>query len=152
MGDHRNRMTSKAVLVCCVLFPIGCGMDEYSSATDVYKATFGDKPGLPVRGLQAYGQAFADSSTCYLRFQAPQTQLEAMLGDKFIPMTDSEFESRISGASIAGPTPVWWKPFTGSPTVFLRSGIFHPGFTQGQALVSYDPKTQIVHIYWDGLD
>jgi hypothetical protein len=66
-------------------------------------------------------------------------------------LTLAEFESRIAGAHISGPTPDWWTPLEDSPTVF-QSGAFHPGFSSGQALVSYDPSSQVANAYWDGVD
>ena len=131
----------------------GCGdPEEYASPAEVFEATFGVKPPPAILGLQAYGRAFGDNSTCYLRFRTSRAQLNGLIGPTFVPITAAQFASDISGAGIAGPIPPWWKPMAGAPTVFLRSGGFHPGFTQGQALVSYDPASQVAHVYWDGLD
>jgi hypothetical protein len=131
----------------------GCGnLEEYSTPTEVFEATFGAKPGPTVRGLQAYGRAFRDNSMCCLRFQVPRSQLNALLGTSFTTLTGDEFAARISNAGISGPIPVWWKPLAGTSTVFLESGAFPPGFTQSQALVSYDPTSRTAHVYWDGSD
>ena len=147
------RAISRAVIVWLALVPSGCSsLEEYGSPVEVFEVTFGVKPAPPIRGLQAYGRTFADNSTCYLKFQAPLPQLNGLLGPTFTKLTPSEFRSRISGAGICGPTPAWWTPLAGSPTGFLESRAFHPGFTQGQALVSYDPTSQVAHVYWDGMD
>ena len=93
-----------------------------------------------------------DGSACYLRFKTSRARLNGLIGPSFEPIAADPFESNISGAGIAGPTPPWWKPPAGTPIVFLRSSGFHPGFTRGQALVSYDPASQVTHVYPDGLD
>jgi hypothetical protein len=147
------RGRSGAAIVLIALVSSGCGsLEEYGSPVEVFEATFGVKPPPSIKGLQAYGRAFADNSTCYLRFQVPRPQLNGLLGPTFMALTHGEFESRIAGAGIFGPTPAWWLPLAGTPTIFLTSGALHPGFTQGQALVSYDPTSQVVHVYWDGMD
>lgn len=148
-------MRRSAVLAaaCMASAIVGCGdLEEYGTYADVFQATFGTRPPPAIRGLRAYGRAFGDNSTCYLRFMTPRAQLDGLIGPGFAPITADEFESSISGAGIAGPTPPWWKPLAGTPTVFLRSGGFHPGFSRGRALVSYDPASGVAHVYWDGLD
>ena len=37
-------------------------------------------------------------------------------------------------------------------TIFLHSGSFHPGFSQGQAIIAYVPAVQVANFYWDGID
>lgn len=132
---------------------LGCGdPEEHASLAYVFEATFGVKPSSAIQGLQAHGRAFGDNSACYLRFRVSRAQLNGLLGPSFVPITAAQFESNISGAGIAGPTPPLWTPLAGTPTVFLLSSGFHPGFSQSQALVSYDPASQVAHVYWDGLD
>ena len=144
---------SNAAIAGLALLLSGCGdLEEYGSPGDVFEATFGVKPGPSIQGLQAEGRAFRDSSTCYLRFRSPLPQLNGLLGASFTKLTADEFASKTPGAGISGPTPAWWTPLAGSPTVFLESGAFHPGFTQGRAFVSYDPSSQVAHLYWDGID
>jgi hypothetical protein len=147
------KANSGAAILLIALLTSGCGrLEEYGSPAEVFEVTFGVKPAPSILGFQAYGRAFADNSACYLRFQVPRAQLNGRLGATFKTLTLGEFESRIAGAQISGPTPAWWLPLAGTPTVFLTSAAFHPGFTQGQALVSYDPSSQVVHCYWDGMD
>lgn len=135
---------SNAAIAGLALLLAGCGdLEEYGSPGDVFEATFGVKPGPSIQG---------DNSTCHLRFRSPLPQLNGLLGASFTKLTADEFASKTSGAGISGPTPAWWTPLAGSPTVFLESGAFHPGFTQGRAFVSYDPSSQVAHLYWDGVD
>jgi hypothetical protein len=127
-------------------------IEEYPDPQSVYQATFDAPPGPGVSILQAYGRAFRDSSTCYLRLKATPTAFGALTAIGFTPITADDYRTKIQGGSIRGPLLSWWNPLTDSPTVFLYSGTFHPGFTSGQAIVAYEPTVQIVNFYWDGLD
>jgi hypothetical protein len=145
------RWISRVGIVWMAFVSAGCGnLEEYGSSGEVFEATFHVQPPASIRRLQAYGRTFADNSTCYLRFQISQPQLNGLLGTSFTTLTLDEF--RISGGSIAGPVPAWWTPLAGSPTVLLRSGAFQRGYSQQQALVSYDPSSQVAHVYWNASD
>ncbi len=64
------RAISRAVIVWLALIPSGCSdPEEYGSPVEVFEATLGVKPVPSIRALQAYGRTFADTSTCYLKFQ-----------------------------------------------------------------------------------
>ena len=89
---------------------------------------------------------------CYLRLKATPTAFASLTTNGFMPMTLREYKARTLGGAISGPTPPWWNPLKDAPTIFLSSGSFHPTFSRGQAIVAYDPVSQIVNFYWDGID
>jgi hypothetical protein len=142
-----------AVMAITSPFATGCGsLEEYPDPTTVFQVTFNAPPGPGISILQANGRAFADNSVCYLRLQASPTAFASLTAKGFTPITRSQYHAKIQGGGIFGPHPSWWNPLKDAPAVFLYSGSFHPGFTQGQALVAYDPTLQIANFYWDGMD
>jgi len=142
-----------AAMAVAVSVDTGCGsLEDYPDPTSVFQATFNALPGPGISILEANGRAFADNSTCYLRLQASPAAFSALTATRFTPITGKEYQVKIQNGSIFGPLPSWWNPLKDTPTVFLYSTSFHPGFTRGQAIVAYDPTLQIMNFYWDGMD
>lgn len=139
-------------LASSVFIP-GCGDPEaFGSPASVFRASFGVDPDPSIMDLRGEGRGYADSTTCYLKFRATRPTLDRLLGDSFADLTAGQFGAKTAGATIAGPSPSWWTPLAGSPTVFLESANFHPPHARGKALVSYDPASQVAYMYWDGSD
>ena len=144
---------SRAAIVGLALLPVGCGaFDDVPTSAQVYESTFGAPPGPSIEDLQAFGRTFANHVLCYLKFRTSREQLDRLIGSRFAERTSSEFGTKISGGGIVGPIPTWWQPMAGSPTEFFESHTFHPGCKTGRALISYDSKSQVVHMYWDGTE
>ena len=143
-------------LFLMILFTIAFGCNgnlvQYSDAESVYVATFNSPPPQGITGLRATGFAFGDNSANYLRFKAPISIVNRLVGKTFAPITAATFASETSGAGITGPTPPWWAPTTSATTKYYSSTGFHPSFASGQAYYSYDSSSQLIHLYWDGLD
>lgn len=131
---------------------LGNSIERFPSPEECYRVTFGMGPGHSVSGLQGEGRAFRDSGHCYLRFRITEPDLTSLLGGQFRTIAREEFIAETAGAALFGPAPAWWTPLSGKPTTFMRSEGFHPSFSRGRAFLSYDAGTQIVHLYWDGLD
>src|SRR5215813_2068655 len=106
---------------------VGCGkLEEYPNPKSVYNATFGMAPSAQVANLQAYGTSFRDSGHCYLRFNAPYSFLQTLVGTRFTEVSAASFVESTSNAGITGPTPSWWTPPTNSTSKFFSSTNFHP--------------------------
>ena len=131
----------------------GCGkLDEYPTSESVFRATFGKAPPGQIANLQASGKTFRDSAHCYLRFTAPYPVVQSLAGGSFTEISAAPFASNTCNAAIVGPTPRWWAPSTNVASKFFSSSSFHPSFSQGEAFLAYDPRNQVVHFYWDGID
>ena len=131
----------------------GCGsLEDYPDPASVFQATFNGPPWTGISILNANGRAYGDSSTCYLRLQASPAVFTTWTVTRFTPITGKEYQVKTQNGSIFGPLPSWWNPLKDTPTVFLYSTSFHPGFTRGQAIVTYNPTLQIMNLYWDGMD
>ena len=142
---------TRAVIVGLALLPLGCGaFDDVPTSAQVFESTFGAPPGPSIGDLQAFGRTYGNNVLCYLKFRTSREPLDRLLGSTFKELTDREFRAKASGAGVVGPIPTWWQPMAGSPTDFLESHVFHPGCKAGHALVSYDSRSQVVHMYWDG--
>ena len=129
----------------------GCqDMDKYPSATACFVGAFGHSPGPEISQLQGEGAAFRDSGYMYLRFTTSRSRLSRLLGSDFRPLSREEFKHDTDG--IQGPSPDWWRPLTSLRSYFYTSNSFHPEFSQGHAFVAYDPETNTVFWYWDGID
>jgi hypothetical protein len=152
----RVRFTIRRMIaVAAVMLPPVCGcssLEEYPDPGSVFQATFNVPPGPGVTILQAYGRAFGDNASCYLRLKATPAAFMALTSVGFTPITRREYRERIQGGGIVGPLPKWWNPLADNPSVFLSSGSFHPGYREGQSVVAYNPETQITTFYWDGND
>ena len=155
MRLHSLQFTASLIPALAAVMAPGCGCgsaEEYPDPGSVFQATFNAPPGPGVSIHQAHGRAFGDNATCYLRLKASPPAFTSLTAAGFTPISPGDFKVRTQGGAISGPTPPWWDPMQDTPTVFLHSGRFHPGFSRGQAIVAYDPTSQIVNIYWDGMD
>jgi hypothetical protein len=115
-------MVRRLMAIAAVLYPLlsGCGsLEEFPDTGSVFEATFGTRPGPGVTILQAYGQAFGDNTTAYLRLKASPAAFAALRAIRFMPITAGNFKAKTQGASNSGPTPTWWSPLKDSPTIFL---------------------------------
>ncbi len=143
----------RACMLIMILCASGCvDIEKIHSGDSCYEATFGTSPPTTISSLHGEGRAFRDSGHAYLKFEVPKKVLMALIGSHFSPITRTEFTDRTSNAGITGPTPTWWTPFAGSPSLFMESNTFHPTFFSGEAFLSYDVTTQVVCFYWDGVD
>jgi hypothetical protein len=105
-----------------------------------------------ISDVQYDGRDWRNSANVYLRFRTPRALLLKLIGPGFHPISRDVFRRGTENAGIIGPTPSWWRPLAGSPTLLLYSTSFHPGgFSRGQAYVSYDDSTHVAHVYWDGI-
>ena len=141
---------NKPQLLLLLLLATVCScadLDRYPDAESVFQATFNSLPPKDVTGLQGDGHAFRDNSTNYLRFNAPPSTVQRLVGKTFAPTTAATFRDGISRK-----LPPWWKPTANSMTKFYSSPGFHPTFSSGDAFYSYDSNAQLVHLYWNGLD
>jgi len=141
----------------CILLMIICSagcvdISKYPTPESTYEVTFGTLPPTTISGLQGEGSAFRDSGYAYLKFKVSQKVLMTLIGSSFAPISRTQFSSRTSNGAIKGPTPRWWTPLAGKPTLFMESKAFHPSFSSGEAFLSYDAATQVVCFYWDGSD
>jgi hypothetical protein len=156
MKSTRTQLLAwRRIVVAPVLFTLvgGCSsLEEYPDPGSVFEATFGARPGPGVAILQAYGRAFGDNAAAYLRLKASPAAFAALTARGFMPIPAAEYQTEIQGGSLAGPIPTWWAPLKDSPTIFLFATRFHPGYSQGQAIVAYDATNQIAKFYWDGSD
>src|SRR6266852_6089263 len=140
------------VFLCCVTLFGGCGdIESYSSAEQCYFAAFGTHPEPAVSNLQGEGKSFRNSGHCYLRFRIPEQSLKKLLGEHFRNITRAEFMKDTESGCLVGPRPAWWLPLAGDPGTFMRSETLHLHFRNGKAFLSYDAKTEIVHLYWNGI-
>jgi hypothetical protein len=110
------------------------------------------EPWTGISILNAHGRAYGDSSTCYLRLQVSPAAFSNWTVTGFTPTTRKEYKIKTQSGSISGPLPSWWNPLKDTPTVFLYSTSFHPEFTRGQAIVSYNPTLQIMNLYLDSIE
>ena len=140
--------------VALALLLLACkgSLEEYPDARSVFRATYSASPPVDVTNLQAYGRAFRDSSTCYLRFNAPFARVQSLVGRTFTEIAPASFTSSTSNAGISGPTPSWWVPPLTATSKFYSSTGFHPSFSSGQAYLAYDSATQLAYFYWNGSD
>jgi hypothetical protein len=99
--------------------------------------------------LTGGGEGFGDWQICCLRFNATFTTVQLLIGPTFSEIDSATF---VSSASSAGRVPAWWPPPVTPTTKFYSSSDFHPGFSNGKALLAYDTATRTASIYWDGWD
>lgn len=149
-----SKYLSSAIVAAVSLLLISCGgpIDEFPDAQSTFEATFDSKPSKAITALMGEGSAYGDSSHCYLRFNAPNSTVVALVGSSFAAITQAEFASRTTNAGIIGPTPAWWAPPVTPSTTFYSSTGFHPSFSRGSAYYSFDSASQLVCFYWDGVD
>lgn len=154
-GKVAMRMVRKLFVLAAVslcLFDCSAMSGDFGSPSDCFQATFGSNPTPAIAGLQGVGNEFRDSGYVYLTFRASLPTLKGLLGKNFHPVTRPHFVNSISDASLTGPAPPWWTPAASPTARFMASTSFHPSFSSGQSYASYDPKTQTVFLYWDGVD
>ncbi len=139
-------------LLVLSLAAIGCGDPEkLGTPEEVFRVTFGRAPGPTIVGLKGSGSLGRDWATCFLTFQVSPAEWNGLIGPTFATITREEFVRALGGEQPI-PRAMWWAPGGTPPTVCQTSSAFHPGFAQGVALMSYDPTTQVAHVYWRAVD
>lgn len=146
-----RRVAAPAILLVTLAGCFGGGSwDDIPTPEDVFEITFRTRPGPGIIGLRAKGSQFRDSCECFLRFRATRAQLNTLIGPGFVPLTPTDFADRLQGHAKL-PGTMWWAPGTSPTTVLLGSRGFHKEYGTSDMIVSYNPTTQDVHVYWWGL-
>ena len=112
------KLTIVGLSLTLIAIAIGCDMniDSYPDSESVFRATFNSPVPQGISNLNGAGFAFGDNSANYLRFNAPLSTANNLMGTTFVPITAKAFLNETSDAGITGPTPPWWKPATNATT------------------------------------
>lgn len=149
-----DRSISRTIVGLLIVMLSGCGkfVESFDDSGFTFSTTFGEEPSSKIESLKGEGEAFRDSGHCYLRFKCDRSEFDRLVGTNFSSISIAEFSRKTSNAGITGPTPSWWTPTSNTSADFMESESFHRGFSRGQAFASFDKKTSIAWIYWDGSD
>ena len=108
----------------------------------VYKQAFRKPPKDDVQVLQSDYKFGTDFISIYLKFETSDPNHIQSLNDTFVEVSQSDFESNISGDH-----PDWFKPLENSPSLFLKASPYGKMYSHSKALLSYNKDNGLVYFH-----
>ena len=111
----------------------------------VYQRAFGMKPTVDVRNIESSEYYFLDTGYIYLKFNASSATVEKIISRGL----HKEDDMRLNNLS---DTPKWWNPPLNAEVEMYHGDFENRDFGYEYEQLIYDPTTQTVYFYFQGID